>query len=93
MRIENWSAVAHSLGKYDPPEFQRYQLWGVVFGHPRFEDGEFIRSSDIKQVDGSRVTTSSGSVYILGTPDRLYVEWCRENGRHIPTQEEPLKLT
>jgi len=90
--LENWSVAAIPLGEWDPPEFQRLQLRGEVFNHPGFRHGEFIRTSDIKQVDGSRVTTSGGSVYVLGTPDRLYVKWCRENGHHVPTQEEPLKL-
>jgi hypothetical protein len=91
MRIENWS-VTSSQGLYDPPECSRVQLKGNVFDHPLHSDGKFVRTSDICQVNGSKVLTNSGSVYILGEPSEEYVDFCREVGCHIPTPEEPIKV-
>jgi hypothetical protein len=91
MRIENWS-ITWWAERYTAPECAKFQLQGDVIGNPKFEDGKYIRTSDIMEIDGSRVTTRSGSVYILGEPKREYVEWCRENCCHVPTPEEPIKV-
>jgi hypothetical protein len=65
-------------------------LSGQVYGHPSFDDGEIIHTSDIKSVDGNKVSTRN-SVYTLGKPDPKFVEWCKANGCHVPTKEEPIK--
>ena len=90
MRIENWSITGN--GPYIAPEQRHQQIAGEVFGHPKIEDGKFIRTSDIEKIDGSKVTTYSGSVYTLGEPKEEYVTWCQEPGCHVPTSEEPIKL-
>jgi hypothetical protein len=92
-RIENWSMTGGG-DPYQPPECQNLSLQGKVYGHPspRFEDGKFIRTSDIVKVVGSEVHTHSGSVYTLGEPKPAYVDWCRANDHHVPTPEEPIKL-
>lgn len=91
MRIENWSVVGDP-DPYKAPELHRQRIQGEVFGNSKFEDGKFIRTSDIGKVDGSEVITVSGSVYTLGEPSPDYVSWCRENGCHVPTPEEPIRL-
>ncbi|MHC4297965.1 MAG: hypothetical protein ACYS7Y_11730 [Planctomycetota bacterium] len=92
MRIENWSVFGANADPYQAPETQRVYLQGEVYGHPRFTDGEFVYTSHVVSVDGPVVTTKSGSVYTLGEPKPDYVEWCRETGCHVPTQDEPIKL-
>jgi len=90
MRLENWS-ITCSADPYRPPERQTRQLRGEVYGHPRRPDGEHIRTSSIVSAGGGTVTTRN-SVYTLGEPDPKFVEWCRENGHHVPTSEEPIKV-
>ena len=90
MRLENWS-VTGSADLYTPPERQTRRLQGEVYGHPTHPDGEHIRTSNIVNVDGGTVTTLN-SVYTLGEPNPEYVEWCRENGHHVPTPEFPIKV-
>lgn len=51
-----------------------------------------VRTSRIVAVAGNKVTTASGSTYILGEPDPQYIKWCLAHGCHVPTPEEPIKL-
>ena len=90
MRLENWS-VAGSAYQYTPPERQIRWLQGKVYGHPTRQDGRWVRTSDIVNVEGNVVFTRN-SVYTLGEPDPKFVAWCRENGHHVPTSEEPIKV-
>jgi hypothetical protein len=94
MRIENWHLSGHVVGLYDPPETQRLQISGQVFGspNPRFPDGKRITTSDLVSVEGRDVTTRSGSVYTLGKVSEEYMEWCEKEGCHVPTWDEPIKL-
>ncbi len=97
MQLENWSISNIPQGPYNAPETFLHTLSGEVFGHPGFEDGERVSTSAIKRVStlsvgGTEIQTESGSVYILGEPAEAYVEWCREQGCHIPTPEEPIKM-
>ena len=92
-RIENWSTTGGG-SPYDAPELQRISIQGKVYGHPgRFEDGHPIRTSDIVKVVGSEVHTHSGSVYTLGEPSPAFVQYCIHNGCHVPTPEQPIKLS
>ncbi len=91
MWIENWSLKGSGGGPYDPPETRRYTVSGQVFGNPKFNDGERITTSYLVAVSGCEVETHSGSVYRLGRLSDEYMEWCRENGCHIPTPDKPIK--
>lgn len=84
-QLEDWSVVmGEGASEYAPP---RQLLRGR-----RGDETEFVRTSEIVQVRGNRVTTHSGTVYVLGTPHVDYVRWCQDSGRHVPTIEEPIKL-
>ena len=83
-QLEDWSVVP----SLDPNPYcaPRRTLRGRRNG-----ETEFVNTSEIVHVDGKQVTTMSGSVYILGTPDPAYVAWCRDNACYIPTDEVPIK--
>ena len=91
IRLENWSVVSGGGSPYDPPECQKISLKGEVYGYPRFDDGEKITTSYVKNVDG-RVVTTNNTIYTLGEVDLSYAEWCQANGCHVPTPEQPIKL-
>ncbi len=75
MRIENWAVVAPIVDPFAAPETQPLSLQGQVFGHPRFDDGQYITTSSIdKKNDKDEVITVSGSVYKLGRVDPSYEE-------------------
>ncbi len=79
IRIEGWALVYGNDDPYMPPEYRGRCLKGEVYGHPRRDDGETIRTSRIVSVDGLRVMTSSGSLYVLGEPRQDYLDWLREH--------------
>lgn len=90
-RLENWH-VRGAQDSYTPPELQRLTVGGQVFDSLKFTDGERIKTSFIVAISGREIKTHSGSVYTLGRPDNAYVTWCQENGCHVPTPDEPIKL-
>jgi hypothetical protein len=90
IKLENWSVTNGSLDPYSPPE-HCICLQGDVTGHPRLPDC-FCTTSPIVGVNGREVTTYSGGVYVLGEPDPKYVQFCKDLGRHVPTEEEPIKV-
>ena len=94
MRIEDWSLCGgNSPWAYASPEIQQRRLQGRLFGHPRFEDGEQVTTSNLVHINGYTVFTHNGSQYFLGAPNVEYVEWCRETDCHVPSSEEPIKLS
>jgi len=89
--LEDWAVVTDD--PYSPPEVAWQQLQGRVYGHEKRPDGQQIITSLMNKVEWRLVTTSSGSVYKLGTPAKEYMEYCKSEGCHVPTEEEPIKLT
>ena len=69
IRINNWSIVGDT---YSAPELQRLCLKGEVYGHPRIEDGEMVKTSSIKGLDGEHIISYSGTKYQLGSVDPDY---------------------
>ncbi len=90
-KIENWSVNTEDDG-YTPPEQSVPRLHGKIQDHPRFDADQNVVTSAIVNVNGRIVTTSSGSMYELGSPNPEYVEWCRENSVHVPTEDEPIRI-
>ena len=78
-RLENWSVGTKD--PYTPPEYARVS--GTVYGHPRFQDGEFITLSTVIEVNGIVIRTKN-TTYLLGEPDAEYVRWCLDNGYDRP---------
>jgi len=91
--IENWNVRSVARDEYDPPEVQGILVSGMVFDSPKFDDGTRITTSTVVAISGNEVNTRSGSVYRLGNPNPDYMIWCVENGCHIPTPKEPIKLS
>lgn len=92
-RIENWVICIPEANQYMPPEALRSYIHGDVYECENYDDGDSISTSYIvrKGPEPDTVVTYSGSVYRLGEPKPSFVEWCKENGFHVPTPEEPIK--
>jgi hypothetical protein len=96
--LENWQIITDDRliqdleDGYKAPEMYPIYIQGDVYGSDQFMDGKFIATSMVQSVNGNCVTTKSGSVYQLGKPDEDYVKWCKDNGHHVPTENEPIKL-
>lgn len=69
MKLENWAMnYAANPAPFKAPEQAHYQLSGEVYGHPRFDDGTFVVTSRVVDVNKETeiVETYSGSEYELG---------------------------
>lgn len=88
-RIENWS-VRTEPNPYLPPELRSIRLNGDVTGHPLWPD-QNLTTSAVQEVNGRIVRTFSRE-YELGEPSPEYVQWCKDNGCHVPTAECPILL-
>lgn len=81
MRLENWSLCFRGYDFYIAPERQNISLQGNVYGHPKFEDGKFVVTSRVMDLDISngKAETYSGSKYALGQASQEWIEWLKEN--------------
>lgn len=77
-KLDNWS-VKGNASPYTAPECYSLCLTGTVTGHPRFADGDVIRTSSIKDAKGRFVHTNSGSIYKLGKINPKYRAWLKKN--------------
>jgi hypothetical protein len=76
VRIENWCVTPLGRSPYTPPECEAHGLGGNVYGHPDFEDGASVTTTEGVSVrvegDNAIVTTRSGREYLLGQIDPEY---------------------
>lgn len=99
--IEGWSTVSNN-NPWVAPEQRSLRLSGRIYGHlynenrHRSDDGTKITTSRIvsseKTPKGIVINTASGSRYLLGEPDPAFVNYCKDNGYHIPTKDNPIKF-
>ena len=82
-RLEYWSIKYVNANAYRAPEMAQKALSGEVYGHARCPDGQVVVTSDIVKCDKvtREVETRSSSVYTLGKPDPLWLEWLKKEGR------------
>ena len=80
IKIENWAMIFEG-NPYLPPESQKSYIRGRVYGHPRFEDGTVVCSSNIEDMNlkEGHIKTASGSTYHLGLPEQAWMRWLEEN--------------
>ena len=76
VRLENWCVTPLDQSPYTPPECRAHGLAGNVFGHPSFEDGASVTSTEAvaarMEGDNVIVVTRSGREYLLGQVDPEY---------------------
>ena len=82
-RLENWSVYCDP---YAAPELGAIRLRGTRAG----EDKQVL-TNYVDHVDGRRITTLTGTVYVLGEPDPAYLRWMAENG-HAYDPEQPIRV-
>lgn len=69
--MKNWSVC--TKGKpYMAPEIWTNYLYGNVYGHPRFKDGDLVSTSsivDVKDGEGYKIVSTRNTDYILYESD------------------------
>jgi uncharacterized protein CbrC (UPF0167 family) len=83
--LHRWS-VCSTGDPFQAPELHPKRLAGL-----RCEDDREIVTSSIVSIDGRRVTTYSGSVYILEEIDPEFLSWMQENNMEYDP-ENPIKV-
>lgn len=79
IRIENWSIKATG-DPYQPPEVGSKSIAGLVYDHPKFDDGETILTSSIQSHEYENgIVRTMNSTYKLGKIDRGYYSFLKEN--------------
>lgn len=73
--LYRWSLTSYASSPYFAPEQCKLSLVGY-----RDQNPCPIHTSDIKEVNGREITTTTGSVYILEDIDPEYRHWLNENG-------------
>lgn len=72
IKFKNWF-VEQRCNEYQAPELAKSYLWGNVYGHSSFKDGEYIHSSRIVGIedmgDHKDILTRSGSRYSVFPED------------------------
>lgn len=72
--LEEWFCTVSTNDIHIPPEINLIVLVGVVYNHPKYEDGTPIKTSVIKESNGKYVKTIN-TTYYLGNPDPNYLDW------------------
>lgn len=88
--LRNWSCCYWDGNPFIAPEARPLALQGEAYGHPRFPDGNKVKTGPIAAINGRVITTESGSVYSLGDPHPDYLKWLTDNGRKYDV-EHPIK--
>ena len=80
--IENWCLVENPRDHpYLAPELRTQCLRGQVYNHPgRHHDGKMVITSALREVkmDGKEAITGSGNHYVLGEPDKDWIDYIVE---------------
>ena len=90
IQIKNWSLV-RSGDPYRAPEADTPRLHGEVYGHPDYPNGHIVTTSSVMEVLPDCTVRTYNRTYVLGEPCPKFVQWCKDNGYHIPTPSEPFK--
>lgn len=83
--LKNWSVCSDS-SYYTAPELASRYLVGF-----RVEDGKRVSTSHIMKVEGNKVETRSGNIYILEDINSDYKNWMDEQGMSFDPQN-PIKI-
>ncbi len=80
VNIENWSIQDANDNPFAAPELRRRVLCGIVYNHPKFEDGTYVSTSSAEEIDLVNGTvTTRNNTYQLGKIDDKYLEYCEKS--------------
>jgi len=86
VRLEDWILIVVADTIDAPAEEQCRLLLGRAFGHPRFAEGESVRTSPISgasffsEEEGCHVVATVSRQYALGRPCKAYLASLAERG-------------
>jgi hypothetical protein len=70
--LKNWFTTMRTSNSYAPPETAQFCFGGNVYGHPDYEDGEFVivpPKGAAQLIKGETIFAGkTGEQYVLGNP-------------------------
>jgi len=73
--LNSWSVVGCSgTDKYTAPELALKCMAGIR------DDGKSVTTSNIISCNGPVIETRNSVYLLVGEPDPVWVEWCKQNG-------------
>jgi len=83
--LHNWSVGSDDWDGWTAPECLPRHLQGEVYGHPGFEDGSTITTSQILSTDWEkkRIVTRSRVYQLVGPPLPAFREWVEKNSPEL----------
>jgi hypothetical protein len=83
-KLENWSLIMDDSNPYQAPELRKIRLQGEVFDREDFNDGDFIHTSSVQELDlVNNIARTRNTVYELGKPTEQYLKWLNDNGKSL----------
>lgn len=92
VELRAWAVVSTIVDPYAAPEVCGTSIEAAAYGHPRFEEGERIRTGRITRVVGRDVWTDRSHYRLVGKPHGKYVEWLASKGLPPPSEAEPIRM-
>jgi len=92
--MNNWAIVSMPLSIYKAPECYMMRLQGDITEHhtiPINKPLHKVFTSPIVEVDGTLITTQSGTKYRLGNIDPDYLQWMIIN-RITYNKDNPIRM-
>lgn len=86
MIISNWVAIMDgAAGLAFPRDFSNglVRIYGNIYGHPDFKDGEYVRTALIARYDGVKVTTEANEDITLLREAVIYTYFLQAAARDI----------
>ena len=86
VRLEDWIVIAVAGTIDATPEKEVRILFGSAYGHPRFPDGESVRTTPIagpsffSDEEGCHVVATASRQYALGQPCKVHLANLAEHG-------------
>ena len=82
IKLESWSIESYPSNGYTPPELCVPVLRGIPDRHPHKPEKDvtnrYIRTTCIIKANGRKITTRSGTIYLLGSIDSEYKKWVKK---------------
>ena len=87
-KLENWSFIQDTSNPYMAPELRTSHLQGNVYGRKEFEDGTFVTTSFIRDVNlKEKIAITGNTTYELGEISSEFEEWLILNNINIEDYE------
>jgi len=89
IRLENWGIRQCECVTPIALEDKKYILYGEVYNHPRFNNGEFVVTTKIKSFKHIKmIAKTMNNTYEMGIMNKEFGKYLIDNGKEIGDYEK-----